>query len=299
MRKVNNEVTVLVNSCDEYEDAWLPFFTLFNKYWPDCPYRVILNTESKKINEAECLQLYPNMNVSYGERLIKHLGYIESEYVLLLMDDFFLRRQVDAEKIHLCVEALKQNRDIAVFSFDSIPDEKNIDDKEYNGFVLRPKYCRYKFNLQGGLWRKQKLISLLRQGESPWETEIKGTIRAFEDASRYYALDDIANTPIDYGKRPGLTWGIVRGKWAEEDIVDFFREEDILIDFSIRGFFDVTNYKEDVQGLIKKNSLLKELKSYGFKLWLKMRFWNVFVNQQSPLSRPSEWGYIEHMMNKH
>ena len=30
-----NDVTILVNSCDKYEDAWEPFFKLFSIQWPN------------------------------------------------------------------------------------------------------------------------------------------------------------------------------------------------------------------------------------------------------------------------
>ena len=45
-----NDVTILVNSCDKYEDAWEPFFKLFSIQWPECPYKIILNTESKNFS---------------------------------------------------------------------------------------------------------------------------------------------------------------------------------------------------------------------------------------------------------
>ena len=44
---MSNEITVLVNSCDEYSEIWDVFFTLFKKYWPQCEYPIVLNTESK------------------------------------------------------------------------------------------------------------------------------------------------------------------------------------------------------------------------------------------------------------
>ena len=36
------EVTILVNSCDLYEDTWYPFFKLLQLQWPECPYKVVL-----------------------------------------------------------------------------------------------------------------------------------------------------------------------------------------------------------------------------------------------------------------
>ncbi len=41
-------VAVLVTSCDKYQDLWEPFFTLFFRYWQDCPYPVYLGTNHLK-----------------------------------------------------------------------------------------------------------------------------------------------------------------------------------------------------------------------------------------------------------
>ena len=42
-----DDITILVNSCDLYEDAWYPFFKLLQIQWKDCPYDVVLHTETK------------------------------------------------------------------------------------------------------------------------------------------------------------------------------------------------------------------------------------------------------------
>ena len=41
-----NDVTVLVNTSDGFADCWQPFFKLFSTFWPDCPYPIVLNTET-------------------------------------------------------------------------------------------------------------------------------------------------------------------------------------------------------------------------------------------------------------
>ena len=46
-----NDITILVNSCDLYEDAWYPFFYLLRKHWPACNYNTVLNTETKQYHD--------------------------------------------------------------------------------------------------------------------------------------------------------------------------------------------------------------------------------------------------------
>lgn len=151
----HKDCTILVCSCDSYEDCWEPFFELFRKYWPDCPYDIVLNTESKAFRmdglDIACHQFYKaGESVPYGERLLRHLEEIDTPTIMIMMDDFFIRRNVSTEKIQYCINELKKNPDIAVFSFDSVKDDMNRDDGKYNDFMLRPKNGEYKMNLQGG-----------------------------------------------------------------------------------------------------------------------------------------------------
>jgi hypothetical protein len=46
----NNNLSIVVSSCDSYSDLWNPFFTLLKKYWIGIEkYPIYLCTESKKI----------------------------------------------------------------------------------------------------------------------------------------------------------------------------------------------------------------------------------------------------------
>ena len=40
------DITIVVNSCDKFKDAWEPFFVLLDKYWTDHPRKVLLNSET-------------------------------------------------------------------------------------------------------------------------------------------------------------------------------------------------------------------------------------------------------------
>lgn len=120
MEKYMDKIALLVNSCDKYEDLWAPFFTLLKKYWnPEYP--IVLNTESKDFNfeglNIKTLKLFENKNVEWSERLRITLENIDSEYVITLLDDFFLEKSVDNNKINQCVKWMDENQNIAAFYF--------------------------------------------------------------------------------------------------------------------------------------------------------------------------------------
>ena len=70
---LKDKLTILVCSCDRYEDLWIPFFTLLRKYWGSKDVRILLNTESLGFSfdglEIECVHA-PGEKY-YGQRLVR------------------------------------------------------------------------------------------------------------------------------------------------------------------------------------------------------------------------------------
>ena len=44
---MNQRCSVIVMSCDKYEEAWNPFFCLLHQYWPENDRSVYIVTEEK------------------------------------------------------------------------------------------------------------------------------------------------------------------------------------------------------------------------------------------------------------
>ena len=84
---MDNSVTILVSSCDLYEDAWYPFFKLLKIQWPECEqYRIVLNTETKTYN-PDFIKI--NSIVSgkkpWSARLKHCLKQIDSDYIMFFL----------------------------------------------------------------------------------------------------------------------------------------------------------------------------------------------------------------------
>lgn len=106
---------ILVNSCDAYEDVWEPFFTLFQIMWKDCEYPIYLNTESKSY-KSEQLKIQPvNLpskyakKISWSKRLRLAIEQIDAEYILMLLEDFFLMSPVRGDVIKTCIKELDKD----------------------------------------------------------------------------------------------------------------------------------------------------------------------------------------------
>ena len=296
-------MTVLVCSCDKYEDTWQTFAKLLKKYWPDFDYRLILNTESKNFEydglSFETFNLYESgQNVDYGERIRAHLKRITTPYTLLLLDDFFIREPVDTKKIKEIIGYMDNDPAIATFNFDFIADPHNKE-APYPGFILRPEVCQYKLNMQAGIWRTDVLYDLWRDSDSPWVWELYGTCRSFNNKYKYYCLSDLSFSPIKYGKEKVL-FGVFKGKWIKDDVCPLFEKEGIEIDLEKRGF-----YTDDCKSFVlggnhsdRIKTACKALPKKYFVLWLRLSLKNKIKQRTSNNDTEDFIDYLIHRKYK-
>ena len=215
--------SVLVMSCDAYEDTWQPFFKLYKKYW-DCPYDTYICTEYKECKYAKTIKT----TGSWTNRVRQALEQIKTEYVIFLLDDFFLRNKVDQKRLDLVFTYFKPN--IACFNLEQVNNHK-LAEPSLNGFKNRQNKQMYQCSCQPTVWNREKLINLLQEDMTPWEWETQIL------DSEYDFFINTGDLIFDIGYY-GANWGIVRGKWATE-CIDLFEKENIKIDFSKRGFVDM------------------------------------------------------------
>ena len=265
MEKRMANYTILVNSCDSYSDLWEPFFLLLKKYWAGEIPEIVLNTETKDFSmnglQIHCPHCPDNPKGFYGKRLKYALNTIDTEYVLCLLDDFFIRETVDTARIEQLIDCMDRNQNISCFNFeDPFEGERSV---QYPGFVSLPQIAEYKLNMQAAIWRKDDLYKLWKDRVDPWTWETVSNKLTYTSTKEYYFLEKGHRTPVSYGKMPGLTWGVVRGKWMEEDVVPLFEKEGISVDYSARGFFTPEQRKKaSASSMIELN--LKMLYILGF-----------------------------------
>lgn len=229
--------TVVVSSCDKNEDLWSPFFQLLNIQWNNRHYPIVLNTESKKFDykdmNIKTFQFYKlGKKVTWSKRLLKTLKAIDTEYILFMLEDFFLSKPVDQQRIEQCINWMDNDKNISVFSFNKTirPD---IRDNKYLHFEKRSQTSDYRLNCQVAVWRREKLISYLRPHEDPWQFEILGSIRSQRYKEDFYSAIEGYPYVFTYDL---YKHSVTCGKWRDKAIVDLFKEHDIKFDCEKRGF---------------------------------------------------------------
>lgn len=239
-----SECTVLVSSCDAYEELWEPFFKLYNRAWSNNTFPIVLNTESKKFEkddlEVKSFCLYAeNEKVPWGKRLKETLKKIDTEYILFFLDDFWIDGEIDEREINECIRRMNEDRTISVFSFMETF-EGSYDDKKFAGFERRKLVAKYRFNCQAALWRRKHLIQYLRDYESPWEWEVYGNWRSYRYFWRkFYSRKAESKQTIPYiFSVNGYAHGglvLVSGKWYLPLLEYFENKYNIEVDKTTRA----------------------------------------------------------------
>lgn len=240
-----NDLTILVNSSDGFEDCWAPFFMLFQRYWPTCRYPVVLNTEAKDWAFAG-LQLHASRvsrdasrRLTWSECLARCLDEIETPYVLYLQEDFFLEAPVQSTLIETFVDELRAGRADVIRLMEcggSGPWRASHDPLLWEV----DQRAAYRIALQAALWRKSTLRAHLRMHESPWQLEVFGSARARRIKDKVLCVNrDRFHGP---GKEvfPYVPTGVVKGRWERHIVEPLFASHGIEIDLARRGFHDAT-----------------------------------------------------------
>lgn len=213
---------LVVFSCDKYKDTWDIFFKLKEKYWKECPYKSYLVTETKKCEYSETISINQGM---WTRRARMALERLSSDYVIVMLDDFFIRSQVDQARIESIINDFG---DATYYNFETM----NRPSLECNkaGFREQMKDQPYLNSCQRGIWDRKKLIEQLKDDMNPWEWEVQ----KINNNEKYYVNN--SSEIIDIGHRYGEAFGITKGKWTME-AYKFLKKEGFDIDFNERGFY--------------------------------------------------------------
>ncbi len=220
-------------SCDAYDDLWRPFFSLFETHWPDCPFQVYLGTDQKAWSSAAVVTLRsPAGSRDWTGRLIDYLRELPHANVILMLDDFFLRRRVDTATVSSCVD-FAQKHDATQVRL--IPHPAPTD--RLAGSTLVGECARgspYRVSTQAAVWSRTRLLELLHPGESIWDFEHNSNQRIDAQEHGFYAVWRAA---LPY--QGILAHHVVeKGKWLPHEKW-IFRRRAIGCDFSRRETLDV------------------------------------------------------------
>ena len=186
-----SDLKFIVTTYDHAMWALRPFAYLFNIYWSaQQPITALVESMPE-------FKLPPNFDIHvidvdgggwpkkrWTDGLIKYLNGIKEQYIVLLLEDYWLDRKADTEGVRTLHEYMTFHP--RVIRFDLTMDRLYaggpnwpLYDPEYDQYghydiLIRPS-TEYQMSLQVGIFNKGLLLNLLHPGWSPWDVELWGT----------------------------------------------------------------------------------------------------------------------------
>lgn len=258
---MNGRVTLLVNSCDSYSDVWPLFFSALSDYWPSRKMLAVLNTETKSIPEwvanARTQNVKSRDGDRWGLRLLESLKSVESEYVVVVYDDFIMEEVFRDEDIDNLIRFMDGDEGVAVcyLSYIGLNTLPAINE---HGQSMLFSDIDYRLNSAPALWRVKDLINYTGPDDTPWAWEVFGSYRTFGDGKKFYAPSSPANDVYKYNREKG--GAIYRGKWVADVVEPKNEKYKLDMDLSVRGV--------SVDGEFEKRSLVWKLRFMllGFRM---------------------------------
>ncbi len=205
-------ISILIVSCDKYQDMWEPYFFLFDKNWSNCPYKVYLMTNYLKPDLAKIGIINVGEDISWSDNLAYSLKKIKSKYVFILLDDFFIVDTVKNDQVVQVVNWAIDN-DVDYLHLFRYPRPKKL---ICNNIGIIPARTMYRVSTISSLFKKEVLSNLLDEKESAWDFEIKGSLRS-KNYNEFYSVDDDLIPVVN---------GVIRGKWNRK-IIKYFKKNKI------------------------------------------------------------------------
>lgn len=175
---LKDKLTLLIHSCDKFSDLWPAHIKLLNQNWPDRGIRTILLTDKPrddKFPDVEIIGAGDGKEIT--ERIRHALPLIDTEYVLVTLDDYFVTTPIDTARIARLVEIMEREH----YDYIRLYDRPHCPltttgDKDIYTYTLDHDY---RVNLYSGIWRKNFIERTLGSKVlNAWEFEVTLTERA-------------------------------------------------------------------------------------------------------------------------
>ncbi len=195
------DLSIVVFSCDKYQELWAPFFELLFKNWPslktsNAQVPIYLVANAQKYDDHRVTMINIQNEKSWSDNALTVLAAVKTKYVLIVLEDYFFTR-IDEKRL-LEVFNFMKSTDIAYCQIAYNGTDVAIRKKAevFPGVAQKDRYELWRTSLQSCIWRTKDMAHILRSGESIWAFEVAGTTRSQGLFGKFLTIFD--NQPVDY-----------------------------------------------------------------------------------------------------
>ena len=174
--KNNIDLTIMFVGFDGYSDIWNDCINLYNKFWPKRPCRTLFINNDKEVSWDGIEVLHAGKDAEWSRKVQLGLQHCSTNYVCLLLEDFFVGSDINNEIINETIELIHKeniryyklvNMSRAVKNHDPIY-------RDYNYLHIIPESDEYGVSLQAAIWKKEYLEELVgKENYNAWVFEFR------------------------------------------------------------------------------------------------------------------------------
>lgn len=251
-----NDLSLLIQTCDHYEQFWPGMFYTLDFYWDYDSFPVYFANEEKKMEEmtfnCKGKEYRPSKKINqiltgktdrngFSDRFIKSIEKVPTKWILYIQEDMWLRRGLEKDLLDSLVKFAEKNNADAIkihsklFYYDAYRLEKTEE------FIKSKRILKYSegenllLTHNATIWRKDYILRHQRGGEDAWSNEVEGSKRMSSEPHNHYHYD------IHWYCQPGIS---DKGEFSQEGyvyghIVDEMKRMEI--EFNLKEENDWTN----------------------------------------------------------
>ena len=196
------KLTLMIQTCEQFSDLWEPHLRLLDKNWPQRPVRTLLVTDCATSAHFPGVEtLCTGAGAHIPARLTAALPQVQTEYILLTLDDYYPIYPLSTEKLQRLVEIMDTENLDYIRLFSDPPSHHPM--KNYRNLYEIDLSENYAVNLYPGIWRKSFLQKTL---------SFSGDIWAYEVSLTYTARQENARCALSKGKEFPILDVVRKGK---------------------------------------------------------------------------------------
>ena len=169
---ISDKLSILVMSCDKYSGIWTDFFNLKEKYWPDCPYKTYLATDTKDY-VRDSVETINFGNIKEWSKCVREtVKKIETPYICLWLEDALICKTIDNAIIRSDFEYVVSNKvDYFCIEVKRRFMPETMAEVAPHIKVIDP-HQRYGVDTAVAIWERSYLLEKLQKDCDAWQFEV-------------------------------------------------------------------------------------------------------------------------------
>lgn len=269
LSEYSKEMAIILPACDKYLDIVSEYMRYFRLNWSDCPFEIILVTETQKFNDPRVSSYTTSKTTEWTGRVLEGLKHTDCQYVLVMIEDAFYSKKVNTQDV-LDILAFMKKHHIKYYRNPKRPYDKSKEElfSDFPNACKIRKNAVYSRSLGIDIWDRNVLIETFGDGTmSAWDVENFFLVSSFNETPGYYE-DWVSDTRNFLN----VIETVSGGKWLRSAIRDF-KKLGIPVNLGSRELNPISDsFRRRMHGvanrIIPKNkraTVKKVLSKLGFK----------------------------------